>query len=89
MNEIAMKNHANYEELVEIVRPYLPEDVDPDEIGPDSHLLEELNINSAHLVDIVLDVEDKYDIILENEDIDAMQTVNQAVALVQKKLSDK
>lgn len=82
-----MKNQVNYEELLEIVRPYLPEDVDPDEIGPDSHLLEELNINSANLVDIVLDVEDKYDIILENEDIDAMQTVNQAVELVQKKLS--
>ncbi len=88
-NELAMKNDANYEDLVNIVRPYLPEDVNPDQIGPDSHLLEELNINSAHLVDIVLDVEDKYDIILENEDIDAMQTVKQAVELVQKKLAAK
>ncbi len=84
-----MKNDSNYEDLVNIVKPYLPEDVNPDQIGPDSHLLEELNINSAHLVDIVLDVEDKYDIILENEDIDAMQTVKQAVELVQKKLAAK
>ncbi len=84
-----MKDPVIYEELVEIVRPYLPEDVNPDEIGPDSHLLRELNINSAHIVDIVLDVEDKYDIVIENEDIDTMQTVNQVVDLVQKKLSAK
>ena len=84
-----MKNPEIYEELVEIVRPYLPEDVDPAEIGPDSHLIQELNINSAHMVDIVLDVEDKYDITIENEDFDEMQTVKQVVELVQKKLSAK
>ena len=82
-----MKETPSYEELLDIVKPYLPEDVDPASIGPESHLVEELNINSAHLVDIVLDLEDKYGIEMDNDDMDAMQTVSQAVALIKDKLA--
>ena len=74
-----------YEELLTIIKPYLPEDVNTGQITPTSHFVEELNINSAHLVDIVLDVEDKYDIVLDNEDMDQMQTVQQAIDLIQNK----
>jgi acyl carrier protein len=49
--------------------------------------LNELNINSAHLVDIVLDVEDAFDIRLENEDMDQMQTVKDALAIIERKLA--
>ena len=84
-----MKDATRYEELLSIIKPYLPEDVEVGQVSPSSHFVEELNINSAHLVDIVLDVEDKYDIILENEDMDQMQTVNQAIDLIEKKLASK
>ena len=84
-----MKNEKRFEELLTIIKPYLPEDVDYNKVTPTSHFVEELNINSAHLVDIVLDVEDKFDIILENEDMDQMQTVNQAIELIEKKLALK
>ena len=84
-----MKDGSRYDELLSIIRPYLPEDVDVEQVTPSSHFVEELNINSAHLVDIVLDVEDKYDIILENDDMDQLQTVDKAIALIEKKLSLK
>ena len=84
-----MKDGSRYEELLSIITPYLPEDVEAGQVTPSSHFVEELNINSAHLVDIVLDVEDKYDIILENEDMDQMQTVDKAIDLIEKKLSSK
>jgi acyl carrier protein len=60
-----------------------------DDISPDSHFINELNINSANLVDIVLDVEDAFDITLENDDMDQMQTVNDAIAIIDKKRSSK
>ena len=47
-----------YEKLKSIITVYLPEDVEVKDINKDSHLMNELNINSAHLVDIVLDIED-------------------------------
>ena len=72
-----------------IVQPYLPEDISIDDISPDSHFINELNINSANLVDIVLDVEDAFAITLENDDMDEMQTVNDALAIINKKRSSK
>ena len=47
------------------------------------------HINSANLVDIVLDVEDAFDIRLENDDMDQMQTVNDAMAIIDAKLKSK
>jgi acyl carrier protein len=84
-----MKEENNYQQLKGIVKPYLPEDVTVDDISPDSHFINELNINSANLVDIVLDVEDAFDITLENDDMDQMQTVNDAIAIIDKKRSSK
>lgn len=74
------------EELKSIIKVYLPEDVEFSQIELNSNLTNELNINSAHLVDIVLDVEDKFNIILENEDMDGMQTVQDALRIIQEKL---
>lgn len=78
-----------YQKLLEIIKIYLPEDVSADEITEESHFINELNINSANLVDIVLDVEDAFDIILENEDMDQMLTVKDALLIIDTKLSDK
>ncbi len=84
-----MKEEKYYQQLKGIVKPYLPEDISVDDISPDSHFINELNINSANLVDIVLDVEDAFEITLENDDMDKMQTVNDAMAIINKKRSSK
>lgn len=68
---------------------YLPEDVPNGAIGMDSNFIQELNINSANLVDIVLDVEDAFGIRLENEDMDRMQTIRDALNIITQKLKDK
>lgn len=84
-----MQNEDKYTSLKNIVKTYLPEDVSVDDIKPESNFISDLNINSANLVDIVLDVEDAFDIRLENEDMDQMQTVQDAMAIIDKKLADK
>ena len=78
-----------YQKLTDIIKIYLPEDVSVDAITEDSHFINELNINSANLVDIVLDVEDVFDIMLENEDMDQMQTVKDALIIIDTKLTKK
>ena len=75
-----------YEQLKEIIKIYLPEDVTVEDITIESHFINELNINSANLVDIVLDVEDAFNIILENEDMDQMKTVKDALVIIDTKL---
>ena len=75
----------NFERLKEIVAQYLPDDVNAEQIKMESNFTQELNINSANLVDIVLDVEDAFDIQLENEDMDGMQTVSDALKIIAQK----
>ncbi|WP_149275830.1 acyl carrier protein [Pareuzebyella sediminis] len=82
-----MSQEARYQKLKEIVSIYLPEDVSVNDITLKSHFLDELNINSANLVDIVLDVEDEFDILLENDDMDGMKTVEDALKIIDAKLT--
>lgn len=84
-----MLKEEKYQKLKDIIKVYLPEDVAVTDISQDSHLMNNLNINSANLVDIVLDVEDAFDIRLENEDMENMQTVGDAMTIIDAKLSAK
>jgi acyl carrier protein len=84
-----MLEEEKYQKLKDIIKIYLPEDVNVTDIQLNSHFMNNLNINSANLVDIVLDVEDAFDIRLENDDMDQMQTVNDAMAIIDTKLKSK
>ncbi|WP_350285768.1 phosphopantetheine-binding protein [uncultured Croceitalea sp.] len=84
-----MNEKEKYQKLKTIVETYLPDDVSVDAIAAESNFTTELNINSANLVDIVLDVEDAFDIRLENEDMDGMQTVQDALTIINTKIAEK
>lgn len=84
-----MTKDERYKKLKEIIKTYLPDDVSVEDISMDSHFINGLNINSANLVDIVLDVEDEFDIMLENEDMERMQTVQDALQIIDAKHIEK
>ena len=77
-----MTEAAVFDILKPIISEYLPEDVEADQIVSEADLTAELNINSAHLVDVVLDVEDKFEIELSNSDIEQLRTVSDAVRII-------
>ncbi len=81
-----MTSEEIYNKLKPIVKTYLPEDVSVNDITLTSNLTTELNINSAHLVDIVLDVEDTFEVEFANEDMEKLHTVNDAIEIIQKKI---
>lgn len=81
-----MTEETIYSKLQTIISAYLPEDVSPDNINLRSDLTRELNINSSHLVDIILDVEDAFDIALTNEDMEQLKTIQDVVDIIQKKI---
>ncbi len=82
-----MTSKEIYIKLEKIIKIYLPEDVSADTINPKSDLTRELNINSAHLVDIVLDIEDAFDIEFKNEDMERLRNVEDAVAIIAQKIA--
>ena len=72
-------------DLINIITPYLPEEVMVNEVSEDKHLINDLMINSAHIVDIVLDIEDKFDIMIDDDIIGEMNTVGDSIDVVLKK----
>ncbi|WGK64469.1 acyl carrier protein [Croceiramulus getboli] len=78
-------NETHYDKLKAIIAVYLPQDVKVDDIQKDSHLMQELNINSSHLIDVVLDVEDAFDITIEDEELERMDTVAGALKIIEQK----
>jgi len=76
------------EALIEIIKPYLPEDVSIDSLTEESDLINDLKINSAHIVDIVLDIEDKFDVMIEDDVIGDMVKVGDAARIIADKTSD-
>lgn len=71
--------------LKKIVQPYVQNDLAFQDFNKDTDFIKDLEINSAHLVDIVLDVEDEFNIAIDNDSMDKMMKVKDAVAIIQDK----
>lgn len=80
-----MTSEEIYAQLGPIVKKYLPEDVSANEISRDSDLTKELNINSAHLIDIVLDIEDAFGVEFKNDDLEKLRNLNDVINLIEEK----
>jgi acyl carrier protein len=81
-----MENAEIQDSLKEIIRPYLPEDVKVEDLTAEKELINDLKINSAHIVDIVLDIEEKFDIMIDDDSIGKMNTVKDAVEVISEKI---
>lgn len=51
--------------------------------------ISDLKINSANLVDVILDVEESFDIIIDNESMERMLNVGAALDIIQEKTKEK
>ena len=75
--------------LKKIVKPYVQNDVAFQDFGGKTDFIKDLEINSANLVDIVLDVEDEFNIAIDNDSMDNMLTVNDAVEIIKSKQNEQ
>ena len=74
------------EKLKKIVEPYVQRLEGLKNFREETDFLNDLQINSANLVDVVLDVEDEFDIEIDNDSMEGMLTVGDAKAIIQKKI---
>ncbi len=74
--------------LKTIVQPYIQDEAAFANLTEDTDFINDLKINSANLVDVVLDVEDEFDIRIENEDMERMLSVKAAMEIITEKLKD-
>lgn len=83
----------NKEELIAqlklIIKPYTTNTEAYENLTEDTDFITDLNINSANLVDIVLDIEESFDIVVDNTDMERMLNVKAAVEIIETKLIEK
>ena len=73
--------------LKTIIKPYVNDKERLENINPDTEFIKDLEINSANLVDVILDVEDKFDIRIENDEMEKMLSVGASLEIIQSKIS--
>lgn len=73
--------------LKEIVTPYTHDKEALANIGPSTDFIKDLKINSANLVDIILDVEEEFEIEIDNLEMSRMLNINDTIAIIEAKLT--
>lgn len=84
-----MNKEETLDRLKEIVKPYTNNDAAFENFTSDTDFIADLNINSANLVDIILDVEDAFAIHIDNESMEKMLDVKSTLEIIETKLSEK
>ncbi|MFQ6602169.1 acyl carrier protein [Flavobacterium sp. C3NV] len=83
----------NKEELIAklklIIKPYTTNIEAYDNLTEDTDFINDLNINSANLVDIILDIEEAFDVVIDNTDMERMLDVKTSVEIIAEKLAAK
>lgn len=76
-------------ELKQIIKPYIQDETAFENLNEDTDFISDLKINSANLVDIILDIEDKYDVMVDNDSMDKMLNVKSALEIIATKVAEK
>jgi acyl carrier protein len=80
-------NHAElYERIKLVLKEAAPKRVPHGNISPETRLMEDLNLNSLHAVNLVLALEDAFGISIEDGVIGRIKTVEELVAMVRGKI---
>ncbi|QHS63850.1 acyl carrier protein [Chitinophaga agri] len=73
-------------QLKEIVKPYAKDQEALQQINENTDFVKDLKINSANLVDVILDVEEQFNIVIDNEAMEHMLNVKSAIEIIEAKL---
>ena len=71
--------------VLKIIKPFAKNQEALAAAGAETRILEDLKVNSARLVDIILELENEFDIELGDEDADKVRTVGDAVHVIEAK----
>jgi acyl carrier protein len=78
-------NENKIEQLKNIILPYVQNAEMLESLSEETDFIRDLNINSSNLVDIVLDIEEKFDIIIDNTSMERMTNVKTALEIIEEK----
>ncbi len=80
----------NKEDLISklktIVKPYIQNEEAYANLNEETDFINDLKINSANLIDVILDVEEEFDIEIDNDAMEQMLDVKSAIRIIEEKM---
>lgn len=83
-----MSKEEIIDQLKEIIKPYIQDKTAFETLTENTDFINDLKINSANLVDVILDIEEKYNIVIDNESMERMINVKAAVEIIETKVAE-
>jgi acyl carrier protein len=81
-----MDEQSIFSKMVEILRVYTKDPGLLDKATMETHILNDLRVNSARLVDVIIKCEDVFGVSVEDDEADKIGTIGDAVAIIKSKL---
>ena len=84
-----MNKVTTIDQLKTIVKPYVNSEEAFENLNESTDFINDLKINSANLVDIVLDIEEAFGIEIDNQSMEKMLNISAALEIIDTKLAEK
>jgi acyl carrier protein len=82
-----MENIKN--KIISILKKYTFDKKIWENIPENPDITKDLKINSARIVDIILDIEEEFKIEIDDKSLEGIKTINDAESVISKKLEEK
>ena len=78
----------NKDEIFEVLKERLVErGIDGDKVKPEANLVRDLGLDSLDTVEVTMGLEERFNVEIPEEDLENVNTVGDAVGLVEKKMA--
>ena len=81
-----MDKKSIFAEMIKILRPYTKDQLLLESATTETSILHDLKVNSARLIDVIIQCEDVICITIDDDDADKIGTIGDAVALIANRL---
>ena len=81
-----MEAQMIFDKMVAIITPFAKNAAALAAITKDTHILDDLKVNSARMVDIIIEAEDAFGVSIGDDEADSIETVGDAVTVIRAKL---
>ncbi len=83
-----MEHAELFEQVVAILKPFVKNEEALKNASGETKILDDLQVNSARLVDIILAMEDEFDIEIDDDAADKVRTLGDAVDVIVAKKAE-
>jgi acyl carrier protein len=80
-----MNEKEIFDRMIKVIEPHIKNAEVFQGATYKTNIIDDLRVNSARLVDIIISLEDEFDIEIDDESADNMQTLGDAVSILMEK----